>query len=104
MLELIINKKENERFGEMYISTIKDEDKVLATFDEEKGAIDIDVCKPYIGQEFKLSKYTERHTKNKNILNIDTSKTAILRDVVEDEKGIRYLKYDIIDPVEEQFI
>ena len=100
MLELIINSKKDGSFGTRYISEIRDGDKVLAKYNKQTLKTDIEVCRPYIGQEFKIINYLEEHKNHNDILHIDTTKRAILTGV-EEEEGVKYLKYDIIEPDKE---
>ena len=71
------------------IATLYDDDVLLKEFDSETGKINLDVCKPFIGEEIRIHHFFDEKEKNYTV-------KGILEEVAMDSSGIQSIKYQIM--------
>ena len=71
------------------IATLYNDDILLKEFDNETGKINLDVCKPFIGEEIRIHHFFDEKEKNYTV-------KGILEEVTKDSSGIQSIKYQAI--------
>ena len=72
------------------IATLYDDDVLLKEFDSETGKIDLEACRPFIGEEIRVHHFFDNKEKNYTV-------KGILQEVITDSSGIKSIKYQAME-------
>lgn len=72
------------------IATLYNDDVLLKEFDNETGKIDLEVCRPFIGEEIRVHHFFDNKEK-------DYTVKGILQEVITDSSGIKSIKYQTME-------
>lgn len=88
---LQVNIQHGEDDLSLKIATLYNDDVLLKEFDSETGMIDLEVCRPFIGEEIRVHHYFNEKEKNYTV-------KGILQEVATDPSTkIKSIKYQTME-------